>query len=260
MSSSLAALTAASALLGLVIGSFVNVVASRLPAGRSVVAPGSACPVCGSPIAARDNVPVLSWLLLRGRCRACRAPISPRYPLVELLTAGVFAVVALRIGWHPDLAAFLVLAASGMALALIDLDTHRLPNALTLPAYPVGLALLGIAALAARDGGPLLRGLAGMLSLLALYALLFVLHPRGMGLGDVKLAGVLGLHLGWLGWAELAVGAWLGFLAGGAVGIVLLALGRAGRKTPIPFGPYMLLGALGGILWGDAIAAAYLTW
>lgn len=251
------ALAASCALAGLLIGSFVNVVACRVPAGRSVLRPGSACPECAAAIRAKDNIPVISWLLLKGRCRDCQAPIRVRYPVVELLTAGVFAALAVRIGWHPELAAFLVLAAAGMALAVIDLDVHRLPNVLTLPAYPIGVTLLGVAALAAGTWAPLVRALAGMAILFALYFLLVLIYPAGMGWGDVKLAGVLGLHLGWLGWAELAVGGWLGFLGGGLVGLLLMVLGKAGRKTALPFGPYMLLGALAGIFWGDRVADLY---
>lgn len=254
---STAVLAAAAAVVGLVVGSFLNVVVWRVPRGESVVRPGSRCPACGRPVRPRDNVPVLSWLLLRGRCRDCRVRIPARYPLLELGCAVLFAVFAARIGWHPVLPAYLYLAAVGLALALIDLDVKRLPNALTLPSYGAGVLLLGIAAVTTDDGAAMLRALAGMAALFAFYFLLAVIYPAGMGFGDVKLAGVLGLFLAYLGWAELAVGAFLGFGLGAVGGITLLATGRGGRKTQIPFGPYMIAGALIAILVGRQLAAAY---
>ncbi len=245
------------ALLGLVVGSFLNVVAWRLPRGESLLRPGSHCPACDAPVRPRDNVPVLSWLVLRGRCRDCGAPIRRRYPAVELLTAVVFAAVAVKLGTDAALPAFLFLAGVGIALALIDLDVHRLPDALTLPSYAVGVLLLGAAAVFQGSATPLLRGLLGMAALFALYFLLALAYPAGMGFGDVKLAGVLGLYLGWLGWGPWAVGAFAAFLLGGLTGIALMAGGRAGRKSAIPFGPFMLAGTLLGVLAGAPLATAY---
>jgi leader peptidase (prepilin peptidase) / N-methyltransferase len=245
-------------LFGLVIGSFLNVVVWRVPRGESIASPPSHCPACDRPVRPRDNVPVLSWLLLRGRCRDCGTPISARYPLVEAGTALVFVVLAARIGLEPELPAFLYLGAIGVALALIDLDVKRLPNVIVLPSYVVALVLLGAAAVAGGDGWPLLRAGLGMAALYAFYFLLLVVYPKGMGFGDVKLAGVLGLYLGWLGWPEVVTGAFLGFLLGGLVGGGLMALHRAGRKTQIPFGPFMLLGALLAVLWGGVLADLYL--
>lgn len=251
-------LVLACALLGLVVGSFLNVVAWRLPRGASLLRPASHCPACAAPVRPRDNVPVLSWLLLRGRCRDCAAPISRRYPAVELLTAAVFAGLAARLGADAALPAFLYIASVGLALALIDLDVHRLPNALTLPSYAVGLALLAGAALVDGSVAPLLRGLLGMVALFGLYLLLALVYPAGMGLGDVKLAGLLGLYLGWLGWGAWAVGAFAAFLLGGLTGVALMAAGRAGRKSAIPFGPFMLAGALVAVLVGQALVNGYL--
>ncbi|WP_210479829.1 A24 family peptidase [Naasia sp. SYSU D00948] len=255
---------------GSLLGSFLNVVIYRVPRGLSVVSPPSACPGCAMRIRPHDNVPVLSWLLLRGRCRSCRMPIPIRYPLVELGTAAAFAVVAVRFvpalpagpGALPGLLtllAFLYLAAITVALALIDLDVRRLPNALVLPAYVVGAALFVPAAVLGGDLGGLARAGAGMLLVGAVYLALALGVPGGMGGGDVKLAGVLGLYLGWLGWAELAVGAVSGFLLGGGFGVALLALRRAGRRTAVPFGPWMLAGAWLGILAGAPLAEAYLS-
>jgi leader peptidase (prepilin peptidase)/N-methyltransferase len=244
--------------LGLLVGSFLNVVIWRVPRSESVVRPPSHCPACGNPVRPRDNIPVLSWLLLRGRCRDCGEPISVRYPLVELLTAGVWVVLTARIGFAWDLPAFLYLGAIGVALALIDIDVKRLPNAIVLPSYVVGGVLLGAAALLEGEPAGMVRVVVGGAALYAFYFVLMLIQPRGMGFGDVKLAGVLGGYLAWLGWAELVVGAFAGFLLGGIAGIALMAVRRAGRKSHIPFGPWMLLGALVAILWGGALADLYL--
>jgi leader peptidase (prepilin peptidase)/N-methyltransferase len=238
------------ALVGLLVGSFLNVVIARVPEGESVVSPRSRCPRCKAEISARDNIPVVSWLLLRGRCRHCSEPISVRYPLVELSHVALWLAMLWRFGWSPELPAYLYFASVGLALAVIDIDTKRLPNPLTLPSYVVIGALLLIPAVV--DGSRWAYATAWMacLALFAFYLLLVVIYPRGMGLGDVKLAGVLGLVLGWLGWGELAVGGFLGFLLGAVVGGLLMVVRRAGRKTKIPFGPFMIVGALIAILWG----------
>ena len=253
-----AALVLACALVGLLVGSFLNVVIWRVPRGESVVSPPSHCPACDRPLRWRDNIPVVSWLLLRGRCRDCGAPISRRYPLVELATAAVFGAMAAAIGADPALPAFLYLAAIGVALWMIDIDVKRLPDPIVLPSYVVGIVLLAAAAAVSGEWGDLVRALIGMAALYAFYFLLALIYPAGMGFGDVKLAGVLGLYLAWLGWAELVVGAFLGFFLGGVVGIVLILVRRAGRKSQLPFGPYMLAGAFIAILWGGALADLYL--
>ena len=252
-------LVAGSALLGLLIGSFLNVVVHRVPLGQSVAHPPSACPGCGTAIRPRDNIPVVSWLLLRARCRQCAEPISARYPLVELGTGVLFAVMAVRFGLDPALPAYLYLTAVGLALALIDLDVRRLPDVLTLPSYPVALLLLGLAALLGSESGDLLRAALGGIAMFALYFALCFAYPAGMGFGDVKLSGVLGLYLGWLGWGVLAVGLFLGFLLGGVFGVALMLRGEGGRKTAVPFGPFMLLGVLVAILAGEQLIAAYVT-
>jgi leader peptidase (prepilin peptidase)/N-methyltransferase len=244
--------------LGLVVGSFLNVVIWRVPRGESVVTPRSRCPGCGTQIRTRDNVPVLSWVVLRGRCRDCDEPISARYPLVEIGTAVVFVLLAASIGPHPELPAFLYLGAIGVALALIDIDVKRLPNAIVLPSYVVGAAMLGLAAAIGGDYADYLRAGLGAAALFGLYFLLAFIYPAGMGFGDVKLAGVLGMYLGWLGWAEVVTGGFLGFLFGGLVGGALMAAHRAGRKSQIPFGPFMLLGAFVAIFAGGALADLYL--
>jgi leader peptidase (prepilin peptidase)/N-methyltransferase len=252
-------LALATGLLGLLVGSFLNVVIHRVPRGESVVSPPSACPTCGSRIRPHDNVPVLSWLALRGRCRGCRTRISARYPAVELGAGVLFAVMAARLGADWVLPAYLYLCAVGLALALIDLDCKRLPDALTLPSYPVGAALLGAAALLGSDSGDWVRALLGGAAMFAVYFALCFAYPAGMGFGDVKLSGVLGLYTAWLGWGVWAVGLFLGFFLGGLFGILLVATRRGGRKTAVPFGPFMLLGALGAVLLGQRLLDAYLT-
>jgi len=229
------------ALLGLAVGSFLNVVIYRVPRDESLVHPGSHCPQCGAAVRNRHNVPVLGWLMLRGRCADCHTPISVRYPLVEAGTALLFVAVAARFGFTWALPAYLYLAAISVALALIDLDVMRLPNAIVLPSYLVALVLLVPAALLGDGLAPIIRGLVAAALLWMFYRALA--HFGGMGGGDVKLAPLLGFYLGWLSWGSVAVGAFAGFMLGGLVGVVLMATRLAGRKSRIPFGPYMLAGA-----------------
>ncbi|WP_241961107.1 prepilin peptidase [Salinibacterium hongtaonis] len=255
--------------LGLLIGSFLNVVVYRLPLRESIVSPGSRCPKCGHPVRWWDNLPVVSWLLLRGRCRDCQASISLRYPAVELLTGALFAATAWwafstdavdGVAVLPFLVAVLYLAAISVALGLIDLDTHTLPNRIVGPAYIVAGALLATTSLMSGDIGALVRAAIGAAILFLAYLVMALARPGGMGLGDVKLAGVLGLYLGWLGWGSLAVGGFAAFLLGGLYSIALLALRKANRKSGIPFGPWMLGGAWVGIFAGQPVWDAYLSW
>ncbi|RYV52910.1 prepilin peptidase [Pengzhenrongella frigida] len=257
-----AIVVAFAALFGLAIGSFLNVVVWRVPRGESIVSPPSACPKCHHVIRSRDNIPVISWLLLGGRCRDCREPIAARYPLVEASTGVLFGLVALRFGVSWALPAFCHLAAVAVALALIDIDVHRLPNAIVLPAYPVALVLLGLASWnpgGTADWPSLVRALIGGAALYAFYFVLMMVYPAGMGFGDVKLAGVLGLYLAWVGWGALVIGAFAAFLVGGVFSIALLAAGKATRKSGIPFGPWMLAGAAIGIAAGEQLWSAYLS-
>ena len=245
-------------LVGLLIGSFLNVVVHRVPAGQSVISPPSSCPACSHPVRPRDNIPVLSWLLLRGRCRDCATPISARYPLVEAGCAALFAGLTLRFGLSPVLPALLFLAAIGLALALIDLDVSRLPFEISVPGLGV-TALLLVAAGFADGWSPIAVALLSAAAWFGLYwTLWFGTGGRGMGLGDVVLAPTLGLALGWLGWGPSLVGLLGGFAIGAVVGVTLMAIGRAGRRSQIPFGPSMLAGALVGVFAGSAIWGAYL--
>lgn len=256
-----AVLVVVAALLGLAVGSFLNVVVHRVPAGLSLVSPGSHCPRCDRPVRARHNVPVLGWLVLRGRCADCSTRISVRYPLIELGTAVLFVVTALRLAdLHrlPAAPAYLYLAAAGVALALIDASSHRLPDAIVLPSYPVLLLLLTAASAVSGDWAALLRGVAAGAASLVGYLIIWFAHPAGIGFGDVKLAGLLGMGLGYLSWAALAVGTFAAFAVGGAVGIVLLLTTARGRKTAIAFGPFMVTGVWVAFLAGPAISGAYL--
>lgn len=263
--------TVVAGVFGTLIGSFLNVVIYRVPLGRSIVAPPSACSACGHQVRGFDNIPVVSWLVLRGKCRDCAAPISVRYPLVELAAAIAFGLVAWRfspallaatgpvelLAAALELVAFLYFFAISLALALIDLDTHRLPNVIVLPAYLVGAVLLGTSA--ALTGSWAEFGLAaiGALASGSLYLVLALVRPGGMGMGDVKLAGVAGLFLGWLGAPELILGTVAAFLLGGIVGVGMLLAGR-GRRSAVAFGPWLLAGTWIAILAGTPIVDAYL--
>jgi leader peptidase (prepilin peptidase)/N-methyltransferase len=250
-------LLAAVAVAGLTVGSFLNVVIHRLPRGESLLRPGSHCPQCTTPLRAWQLVPVLGWLAVRGRCRQCGQPVSVRYPLVEVGTAALFVAVTVRFGPSLTLPAYLYLAAISVVLAAIDLSTLRLPNAVVLPSYVVGVALLAPAAVLHGDWRAAVRGLLAMALLWGFYLALALLYRGGMGFGDVKLAGLLGLYLGWLGWASVAVGTFAGFLLGGLAGAALLVTRRAGRRSAIPFGPAMLAGALVAVFAAAPLAGWY---
>ncbi|MBL7260613.1 prepilin peptidase [Paractinoplanes lichenicola] len=244
------------AVLGLAVGSFLNVVIYRVPRDESLAHPRSHCPACGEPVRNRHNIPVLSWLLLRGRCADCKTPISARYPLVEAGTAVLFVAVAARFGLSWELPAYLYLAAISVALAAIDLDVMRLPDKIVLPSYAVALALMAPAVIAEGTWSAAGRAL---LAAAVLYVGYFILAslPRGMGGGDLKLSPLLGFYLGWLGWSSVAIGAFSAFLFGGVVGAALMLTRRASRKTRIPFGPYMLAGAFLAVFAGAPIAQWY---
>ena len=242
--------------IGLIIGSFLNVVIWRVPRGESIVSPPSACPNCHHRLRAYDNIPVVSWLLLRGKCRDCSAPISVRYPLVELLTAVLFVVMSLLVPLAM-LPAYLWLTGAGVALAAIDIEHKRLPNAIVYPtAVVVGVWLVAAALIGGETGTALRTVLAGV-ALFAFYLLLALVYPAGMGLGDVKLAFPLGMALGAVAWSAVIVGTFAAFLLGAVVGVAMMARRRAGRKTAIPFGPFMLLGAMIGITIGETVAEWY---
>jgi leader peptidase (prepilin peptidase)/N-methyltransferase len=237
-------------LFGLVIGSFLNVVIARLPDGRSIVSPPSACPRCGGLIRWYDNVPVLSWLWLRARCRSCKAKISWRYPAVELLTAVLFALAARRFGPALDLGQALLLLAALVAITGIDLDHQIIPDVITLPGIAVGGGLaVALHPAAWRDT------LFGILIGGGLFFVIILASRGGMGGGDMKLGAMMGAFLGW---KLVLLAILLGVFAGGAVAIGLLVTGTKGRKDPVPFGPFLALGAVVSLLWGNDLLAWYL--
>jgi leader peptidase (prepilin peptidase)/N-methyltransferase len=237
--------------LGAAIGSFLNVVAYRLPRRESLIHPPSRCPGCGAAIRPQDNIPVLGWLMLRGRCRDCGIRISARYPVVEALTAVLaVAVVLARHGVH-DLALGLTLVVVLTPVALIDLDHRIIPNRITGPAAVAAVAI----GLATRPSGVPEQLIAGAVA--AGFLLVFVLaYPRGMGMGDVKLAGVLGLFLG----RSVGVAILVALLAGSLIGIAVMARQgvEKGRKTAMPFGPFLALGGVVAVLVGPQIVHWYL--
>ena len=273
-----ALLQGAVVLLGLAVGSFLNVVAARLPvmmerAWRedcaeitgaappvpveliSLPQPGSRCPRCGHAIRAWENIPVLSYLLLRGRCSACREPISARYPVVEAATALLSWVVAWRLGWAWQLPAALLLTWALVALTLIDIDRQLLPDQITLPFLWLGL-LLSTAGVYTDPVSSILGAAAGYLALWSVYHLFRLLTGKeGMGYGDFKLLALFGA---WLGWQLLPQIILLSALVGSVVGVGLVVLRRHGRDVPIPFGPYLAAAGWVAVLWGGQINAAYL--
>ena len=244
-------------LLGLAVGSFLNVVIHRVPRDESLLRPGSHCPYCGAGVRNRHNVPVLGWLLLRGRCADCGARISARYPLVEAGTAALFVAVAARFGWSWELPAYLYLAAIAIALAMIDLGVKRLPDAIVQPSYLVAVVLLVPAALLSGDLAAIARGAIAAATVFLLYLLISRFGP--MGWGDIKLAPLLGFYLGWLGWSAVAVGVFAGFLLGGVGGTALMAARLASLKSRVPFGPFMLAGALLAVFAAGPITGWYVS-
>lgn len=239
----------AAAILGGLIGSFLNVVIWRLPRGESIVSPGSRCPSCERPIAPYDNLPVVSWVLLRGRCRHCAAPISSRYPLVELVTALAFAAVVAVRGLDAGLALELPFVACLIALAGIDYDHKLLPNKIVYP-----MAAWGLAATLLVDRDDLVEHMvAGAGGFLFLFVALLA-YPRGMGMGDVKLAGAMGIYLG----TAIVPAMLIAFLSGSVAGLVIIAReGPQARKKAIPFGVFLALGGVTGLLAGPELIELY---
>ena len=241
---------------GLLIGSFLNVVIHRLPREESLVTPRSRCPACQTPIRPWDNVPVVSFLLLRGRCRDCGQPISWRYPLVEGLTGLLFALTVARFGMTFLALSLLFLVSALVVVAFVDIDHQVIPNAITLPGIPLGL-LAGLAV----GGPPILDRIlgaltgAGFLYLVLLYG--SALYGRdAMGEGDLNLIALVGAFLGWRG---VVVTILFGCVAGSFVGLTMIAFGRLGRRDHMPFGPFLATGALVALFVGDQLISWYVT-
>ena len=235
---------------GLVAGSFLNVVIARLPDGRSLVRPPSHCPHCSTPVRPYDNVPIVSWLLLRGHCRACGESISARYPLVEALTAALCVLVVVVKGTHWDAWLGIAMVLMLVPVAFIDLDRQIIPNRILLTGAIAALAILGVGRPGRLPEYLIAAAAAGGFLLLAVLA-----YPRGMGMGDVKLAGVLGLFLG----RSVAPAMLAALLSGSLLGAAIIAQkgAREGRKTKVPFGPFLALGGLVGLFAGPAIVDWY---
>jgi leader peptidase (prepilin peptidase) / N-methyltransferase len=242
--------------LGLAFGSFMTVAIYRVPAGESLVRPRSRCPSCGAPIRSADNIPVISWLLLRGRCRGCGVRISPVYPLTELACGGLFAAVALV--YEDPWRAILLAPFAGLmvALSVIDIRHRRIPNRLVYPAVVIATAVI-VAGDLAGGGLDVLDAGIGLFAY-GLALLIIALISKGMGMGDVKLAGLIGLVLGSIGLDLVAVAAGMGILLGG-VGAIVALLAGADRKSAIPYGPYLASGAVIAVFVGRQIADAYLN-
>jgi leader peptidase (prepilin peptidase)/N-methyltransferase len=237
---------------GAVTGSFLSVVAHRVPRGESIVGPRSRCAGCGARIAAYDNVPIVSWLVLRGRCRSCGERISVRYPLVEIGTGLLFAATALVFRDEPaQLVLGLVFVATLAAITLTDLERRIIPNRVLIVSAVAGVALAAALDTASLPERALAAAAAGGL----LFAVALA-YPRGMGLGDVKLAAVMGLYLG----RAVAPALLIAVLAGSLFGLALIARrGAAARKQAVPFGPFLALGGVIGLLAGDQIVSWYLS-
>jgi leader peptidase (prepilin peptidase)/N-methyltransferase len=236
---------------GLMLGSFLNVVIARLPERRSLWAPRSACPGCGAPIAWYDNVPLLSFALLRGRCRACSAPIPWRYPLVEAATAALFALAWLEFGPTLQFVVAATLLAALVAITAIDLRHQIIPDAITLPGI-----LAGITANVATRHLSWADVALGIVVGGGVFFVIIVASRGGMGAGDMKLGAMLGAFLGW----KLAVFALMvGVVVGGAWAVALMALGLRGRKDAIPFGPFLALGGAAAVFWGEGVVRWYVA-
>jgi leader peptidase (prepilin peptidase) / N-methyltransferase len=242
----------AAAVAGLLVGSFLNVVAYRLPRRESLVHPRSRCPGCGTPIAPYDNIPVVSWLLLRGRCRHCGEPISARYPLVEATTGVLYALVVVATDDTLEIALGLLLVTALVPITLIDLEFRLIPNRITLPA-----AIAAVVAALVIDVSFVPEQLISGAAAGGFFLLAALAYPRGMGMGDVKLAGMLGLYLG----RAVAPAIFAGLIAGVVVGAAIIARkgAREGRKTAVPFGPFLAAGAIFALFAGDPIIDAYLS-
>jgi leader peptidase (prepilin peptidase) / N-methyltransferase len=236
---------------GLIVGSFLNVVAHRLPRGESLVKPRSRCPHCGTQLRPIDNVPVISWLALRGRCHHCGAPISARYPAVELVTAALYVAVVASQDDAVRIVLGLLLVTVLVPITLIDLDHRIIPNKITGPA-----AVAALIAIAALDPDFLLEAVIGGLAGGGFFFIAAVLYPRGMGMGDVKLAGVLGVYLG----RAVAPAILIALIAGVMVGAAIIARkgAKEGRKTAVPFGPFLALGGIVAFFVGEDLVDAYL--
>jgi len=238
--------------LGLLVGSFLTVVVERVPSGGSVMAPPSRCDSCGLRLGPLDLVPVVSWVVLRGKCRRCGAEIGARVVVIELATAALFVLFAIE--FQDDLAtviAYWILAATLVAQTAIDLETQRLPRSITYTAMVMGAVALTVAAIVIDEPERIWMAAVGAVIALAIMWLIYTLSKGGMGDGDVRLAPLLGMYLGWINPGIVAPGLFFGFIAGAVVGVAMMAGNRAGRRTALPFGPFMAAGTVIAIFVGQ---------
>jgi leader peptidase (prepilin peptidase)/N-methyltransferase len=242
---------------GMAFGSFANVAVYRIPRGFSVVAPGSLCPGCQQPVGWYDNIPLVSYVALRAKCRNCGVRISVRYPIVEVLTGLVWVAIVWRIGIHPELPGYLVFGTALVILSFIDIEHHRLPNKVLGPASIIAAVLFVGAAGIGGGWRSLEHAALGAVFYGLPMLILGLAAPSAMGGGDVKFAPYLGFHLGWLGLRVVLAGGLLGLIAGGLGGAAALLVGGKGMKDPIPFGPFMAVGAFIAILVGPSILHVY---
>lgn len=249
---------------GAIIGSFLNVCIYRIPIGKSIVTPPSSCPSCGNPVKPYDNIPVISWLLLGGKCRSCKAGISPRYPLVEALNGALWCAVFLR--FEPDwtsAAIYAVLLSALVVITFIDLDHQIIPDSISIPGIPLGIILGSLFLSDPFMRGQLMGQSLGWISSaggaalgFGLYYVIAVASRGGMGGGDIKLMAMLG---GFLGWKGVLLTTFVGSLAGSVVGLGLVVFSGAGRKTKVPFGPFLALGGAVSIFYGQELLNWYLS-
>ncbi len=249
----------AAALFGFVIGSFVGVVADRVPRSLSIVRPGSHCTSCDEPLRPIDNIPVLSYLILRGRCHSCGVRIPPRDLYVESTTAALFVVIAWRIPTMWAIPAYCVLAAGLVALSAIDLSHKRLPTPIVYITSAAAGLLVIAASFPSHRVGHLIPALIGAAACFGGFLLVWFVAPKAMGFGDVRLAGLCGGALGWLGAGSIFVGLVASFIFAGIPAVVMLARGKATRKTAIAFGPFLALGTLVAVCFGQTIAHAWVN-
>jgi len=249
----LAGLIVTMGLLGLAVGSFLNVVIYRVPRNKSIVSPRSACPDCGTPIRERDNIPVLSWLLLRGRCRSCNARISYRYPLVELACGVLFALGAARFGFSWTLPAMLIFLASLLALGCIDGELLLLPKRVVYPSLGLVSTLFLVATIATHDWHRLIiAALCGLGWFVVFFALNFI-SPRALGFGDVRLAPMLGMGLGWFGVGNVLFGFFIANFVGAVIGLTLIAMKKMDRRQPLAYGVFLAIGSMIAVLCGPQL-------
>jgi leader peptidase (prepilin peptidase)/N-methyltransferase len=242
---------AAFIVIGLLIGSFLNVVIARVPEGRSLIHPGSACPGCGAAIAWHDNIPILSFVALRGQCRACATPIPWRYPIVEAVTAALFTGAGLAFGPTLEGVVAAVLLAALVAITVIDLERQIIPDVISLPGI-----VAGVLANLATGRVPWVDSLLGILIGGGLFFVIILASGGGMGGGDMKLGAMLGAFLGW---KVVLLSILFAVVGGGALAVILMVSGIRGRKDPIPFGPFLATGGAAGLFWGERMVRWYLS-